>query len=420
MIPEEGNATDKPALLNEPEFEARELDDELRKQIREQLEADRLKVAVEEKMQQAQEMLQICSDKLTLEADKVLDPAAFVEGDDDAVNAEYQKLYVQLQDFREGLRKEVTDWASENGFIFGVTPLMTGYEMLDQSEDYPIVVAAESENSMFNPNAMNVAQQIFSTILSNEYNSNSLELYQPHGAYRQTEVTETKQYYTWFLIDFDIRHIPTLDEDGVRDSVIRAWQAEKAREKVQARGEKLAKMVEEVLSKETEEIPTMESILEGQTQTGEEDSPALEIGHSGSFTWLQPSFGFFQQQQGVELGQIRLENQQNRVLPRIGEDFMKVVFTELKENGVGVVPNLDLSTYYVVHVTDRTRPSEAAFALEGRGNPQRPGSEGFGASPFVRVMQNEIAGPVFRKWQERLLERYDIDQEEWLYLGSPQ
>ena len=88
---------------------------------------------------------------------------------------------------------------------------------------------------------------------------------------------------------------------------------------------------------------------------------------------------------------------------------MKVVFEGMADEDVDVVPNGDLSKYYLVQVTNRFPTPEIGedslrerFATEGQ-------QFSFRDSPILNVMQQQLDGPAGTEWETRLWKKYGID-----------
>ena len=101
----------------------------------------------------------------------------------------------------------------------------------------------------------------------------------------------------------------------------------------------------------------MSETLEGQTVLGNEDSPVLSMRQTLPFSWMEQSMTpqmNFMQQPTARLSSIRFADEIAGTVRYAGPKFMQAVFEDLDNNDVGVVPNEDFSSYYVVQVLDRT------------------------------------------------------------------
>jgi hypothetical protein len=159
----------------------------------------------------------------------------------------------------------------------------------------------------------------------------------------------------------------------------------------------------------------MSETLDGKTVLGTAESTALTMRQTLPFSWMEQSMTpqmNFMQQPTAQLSSIRFADEIAGTVRYAGPKFMEVVFEDIDNNGVGVVPNDDFSSYYVVQVLDRT-PSdthgdeilEQQFLTEGK-------QFGFARGAVASVIQSDVAGPTALEWEKATWRKYGIDPDE--------
>ncbi len=225
----------------------------------------------------------------------------------------------------------------------------------------------------------------------------------------------SESHYAYWAVEFSESHVPTLDEPGVKDMVIREFKRIKARELVTARAEQLAEQVRDGLAKEGDQRSGMAATLENATITDEEGSATLTVRESLPFSWLRQSQAAaqrFQQRPQAELSRIRFADGIS-ILDGVGNDFMKVIFEDMDDEDVAVVPNSDLSSYFVVHVSKRFPTRE--LGMDGlRERFAREGQMNFAASPVMGLMSGDIVSPAVLEWKRSLWRKHDLDPDRIL------
>jgi len=175
------------------------------------------------------------------------------------------------------------------------------------------------------------------------------------------------------------------------------------------------KEIEAGLAKPEGEKKTMSETLDGKTILATPDSTVLTMRQTLPFSWMEQSMTpqmNFMQQPTAELSSIRFADEIAGTIRYAGPKFMQVVFEDIGNNGVGIVPNDDFSSYYVVQVLDRT-PSdttgeeilEQQFLTEAK-------QFGFRNGVVASVIQNDVAGPTALEWEKNVWRKYGIDPDE--------
>ena len=406
----EGDAPKTPEI----EYEYRELDDELKEEIRQEIRGERIQQAIDEKMSAAVAEMEVLGRERSRERfARIEKESARFEGRSEEQQEALRELRESMLTFNDGLADRLKTFANENGMAYVETPLVSFADLME-SEDYPVGSAIEpNDNPMLAAQLPAVAQTLFQKFSGDEQ-SNDAQLFIPRRAVlRGAGLDDQSSHYVYWAVDFSLSHVPELEDDGVHDAVVTAWQRAAARALVKERGEGLAEKIRAGLTKEGDDRVEMLATLKGETTTGEEDSTALAVRKSLPFSWLRTSTASpmsFQQQQAV-LSPIMFEDAVGGQLELAGDVFMKSVFEDMNDEDVSVVPNADLSKYYVVHVTNRFPTAEAGedsllerFATEGQ-------QFAFQRSPILGAMQQQLAGPPARQWAENIWYIYGVDLE---------
>lgn len=410
--------TSKTPEIPETQYEYRELDDELKAEIRDEIMRQRVQEAIDEKLSQAKAQMEtIARDRSKERFSRIeKNPGAF-EGTDEEKQEALRELRVELAPFYDELNDRLKAYAGENGLTYVETPMLSYSELIEE-EDYPIGSATEpTENPMLAAQAPQVARTVFQSFSNSEQN-NDAQLYLVREAVlRSVNLDGGEHHYVYWAVDFSPSHVPTLDEPGIREMVVLEWKRQKARDLASKRAKELAEQVRTGLAKEGEAKQDMAAALKGATVTGEENGTELAVRKTMPFSWLRTSSASpmsFQTPQAT-LSPIQFEDVVGGMLERVDERFMEAVFNDMKDEEVDVVPNVDLSQYYVVHVTNRFPTPE----IGEDGLRERFANEGqqfaFARSPMVGVMQQQIAGPARLAWERDLWKKYGVDPD-----GEPQ
>ena len=393
------------------EFEYRELDNDLREEIREELLQTRVRTAIDTKMAEGWEFLRTIQTELSVTRDEFMqqDRQQFLDDPDAAAVALRNNMAQETPLCLEKMKA----YAEENGFTYAVTPLVS-YQDFISEDDYPLGVAREPNQTQFQApgSAEVIAYRIFSRF-NMDIAANDTQLFIPERAvYEPLSDGGTESHYAYWAVEFVESHIPTLEEPGVRDNVILTLKRIKAREILTARAELLAQKIRDGLAGADEEQATMAATLENETITGQDGSATLTVQATQPFSWLRQSQTpqtSFQSRPRAELSTIRFADGVSR-LSGVGQQFMKTIFEELGDEEVGIVPSPDRKRYFIVHVTNRFPTKDKGldglhdrFALEGRMN--------FMRSPVMGLMSNEIVNPTIIEWERNLWRKYGVDPD---------
>lgn len=400
-VPAAGDAS-QPAEqpFEEQKFEVRPLDDELKSEIRDQLLSRRVREAIEAKMGE------LMGDLKKLEAERRSHRLKLKEDNSELSDEQFA---AKMQEYSPTINQAAKALADKAGVAYVETPFIS-YLQLSSREDYPIGGATPPGGNPFAPSGPDVATTVFSAP------GDELQLFRP----RRAELTSFdpdggETHYAWWIIDNSESHVPTLDEPGIRDEVILTIKRGKARELAKRRATELAKQIRDGLALPEAEQKSMAATLENVTATGSPDAPKVPLRQTVRFTWMrqeaQQQMNFMQQQPEAVLSQIEFADETGGTLPLAFDDFMKVVFDDLQNNEVGVVPNADLSRYYVVQVVDRT-PTPEVGEDELRQRFLTEGTQfGFGRSALYPLMQQTLAMPAVVEWEKALWRKYGVDPD---------
>ena len=391
------SAPDTPEFVI-PKVEYKPLDDELRAEIREQLMDAKVRTTLDERL----DAIMIGVRKLE-EQRRSYRFSLFAQDRDIPKDALYKKMRESSSDTLESLK----ELAAEHNCEFVKTPLLSYMELVE-GESYPIGAATlpASNNT--------VAQQVFSTFPEDATSDTTLFIGE-RAVRNPSDPDGGEAKYAWVITECSPSHVATLEDPGIREQVVLAFKRTKARELAKARAEELKKAIETGLAKPDGEKKTMSETLEGQTVLGTEASTVLSMRQTLPFSWMEQSMTpqmNFGQQPTARLSSIRFADEIAGTIRYAGPKFMQVVFQEIVNNAVGVVPNEDFSSYYVVQVLDRT-PSDQngedilrqQFLTEGK-------QFGFSRGAVATVIQEDIASPTALEWEKATWRKYGIDPDE--------
>ena len=361
----EGDVETAPTTTPEDEpvdpLKPRELDDELREEIRDQI----LRRRTVDRMQ-----------KLVTEVyNHMLEDLAL--------------LALAAEDDPEGMSPEAISeklkaFAEERNLVHDVTPLMT-YRELSQSEEHPIGRAASDTNFQ---SSGNVADTVFNSTPTITYSAQSV-----------LDIESGSRFVYWKIEDAEAYQPESLESPGIREQVVNAWRELQARENAKQRAEELAKQAEGI------DKPLSE-ILAETTVTGEADGQAVSVIHPPRFSWLTRANP---QMSPNPFNRPAPQRTQLRTVPGlVGVQFMETVFNELREGEVGVTHSVDKSHYYVVRIDERTYgTSEDMQAFRDRFT-REPLFAPFGFSDYAKLADAEQR-QYRTNWADELFEKHGVD-----------
>ncbi len=395
-IPAAGQNGETPEFII-PKVEYKPLDDELKAEIRDQLLDEKVRKALQEKMDK------IIADLRTIEQSRSSARRDIVTKEPDIAAKD---LFEKMRPFGEKMVDEMKKLAEKHGASFVETPLLSDLELYE-GEAYPVGGAVDI--STRTP----VVDDAFASFYSGrEFDPyDDISLYSKRRAIKTSlDLDSEETQFAWWVIEFSPSHVPKLEDPGIRDQVVLALKRQKAREIAKKRAEDLAKIIKDGLAKPEGERKDMAASVEGQTLNGKPESAALTVRRTQIFSWLEPSMNpqmdFFQQTP-PRISQIQFSDDAGGSVRYAFGQFMKTVFEDIAANEVGVVPDDNLRSYYVVQPIDRNANEEILrqqFLTEGKQFAFRFGS-------LANLASAEIAAPANNAWELALWKKYGIDRE---------
>lgn len=165
------------------------------------------------------------------------------------------------------------------------------------------------------------------------------------GASQAEDVTTGDHYYFW-KIEHKPAHVPEFTEPGIKAKVLEEWKLEQARPLAKKRADELVS----ILSKSTKSAA---ETLGKSTITGQPNASQITVLNIPSFTWMSTPSA----QSGTQSRQFnQVQPTTIPQLPKASDEFMKLVYYELKPGEWGEAPAFDNSAYYVVKLDSRRMP----------------------------------------------------------------
>ena len=360
----------------------RELDNELKDEIREQILKDR----AFEKMGEAVDKAQVEMERLAAE---------YQEAGDEQKSAVAEKIAEQLREY-----------AADHGLSYVETDLMSMFELQTSSSEQ-IGGAVLSTGNAPQFEGISVVEDLFPR------SGQPGPLYLPQ---RADSRLGNKRYAYWKTQDVP-QHVPTFADKGVKEQVETAWKFDKARELAVQR----AQTLKELAQQNPGDLP---AALSGQTITGDRDADAVVIKETPRFSWLTtdrttPDFNF------DDFMAPRLSFVDGVDQP--GEEFFKAVFDDLKVGELGVTVNYPHTSVYVVKVRERDGAEPVPTDVEGYQTMDELRKKfladhesdrfGFASRPYNLIMTNALAR-LQGEWMKALNRRYGIEPDEMNALRS--
>lgn len=399
-IPSADGAAGAVPQFPEQKFETRPLDDELKAEIREQLQQRKVREKAEATM--AELLLQMKKHETARKDHRF----SLIESQQDI---KPERLTADMREYSKAINPAAKKLAESSECAYVETPFVSLYDLYN-SEDHPIGSAVPPGGNMFEPSGPDVANTVFSAP------GDDLQFYIPRRATRNSaDLDRGVSHYVWWICDNSETHVPTLDEPGIREEVVLALKREKARELAKKRADELAGKTREGLAKPDDQRQGMAASLENITITDKEGAAKVSVRQSLPFSWIRrqitSQMDFQQRQPQLSLSGIEFADEPGVYTEKIGFDFMKVIFEDMANNEVGVVPNDDLSAYYVVQVVDRNPTPDQGeddlrqkFLTEGK-------TSGFAGGGVVQLLREFVTADVTREWQAGVWRSYGIDPE---------
>ena len=356
------------------------LTDDLKDEIRGRINRERTLDALTQRTEDAAKKMRELADKYILDAAREANAAGKEFNDTDNAGP---------------MASEMKAWGEANGLKYIETPNLT-YLQFANEEEYPLGSATEPvEDDFSNPNPESIAVKLFNS-------PNKAVLYNP----AQAEDQLTNNRFAYWVIEETDSKVPTFEDDGIREQVVEAWKTIESRPLAKKRAEELKVKVEAALA----DGKTISDALAEETTTGAKQGVIIAVRNAPRFSWMRRSSASpnsFMPQPPVMSQVIGVDG--------AGRDFMRYVFEELNDGDVGVVPNSDFSSYYIVQAINRTPSSEENVAK--LREEFMKGSYFNFMSPIAPIVRNEQLLEN-SKWTKRLEEKYDLDWNKFAAMNE--
>lgn len=327
--------SDSPESLPMPKL--RELDDDLKLEIREAIARERAFEQIAAALDQAYEFMV----PLGLDYETTTDAAE---------KKEKAKLIA------EKLKK----YADEHNLEYKETPEWEYEQLLIE----PIGMAFESQKR--SPVASDV-------LMRGENGESRMPLYSP----RRVDLRNRRGSFAYWKINDTPARTTDLKEEAVHEKVVRAWKFDQARVLAEKRAKALADLAKS-------EGNNLVSAVSGESATGQKGDPPLSVIETPEFTWLSRPQSIPSAQQEPSTTDIPL-------IPNVGPDFMKAIFEDVKVGEVGVAANSNRSIFYVFKVKDRENAVEDGGVAEQQIRKQFLAERFTGLYPIIKSPYESLA-----------------------------
>jgi hypothetical protein len=338
-----------------PKIRYKPLDDDLREQIRDSIVSDRRKKLLKDQAAKAVEAVREVGYSFSTSSDiKLSDPDP-----------------AQLKEIERRSEDKLRQIADNLGMKFNKTDLVSMRELRD----------IDGLGKAVEPIGEGALRQEPTTIVDQAFGNSALcRVFQSDGQ-------DSTTYVCWKVQDAPV-HIPTLDEPGIREQVVKAWKRQEALPLAKKRAEELA-------AKARGGDKEFADALEGETVTGEPKSLSLIV------SLQSPEFSFYEESSAPlsmrgQASEVRLGNP--IVVNNPGRKFMQVAFDRLGAGEVGSAPNDDASVYYIVKVISRRDADREVFKSAPLFDP---------SSAYADVARQERE-EIVREYTNRLGEKYAV------------
>lgn len=354
--------SDSPSALPAPKY--RELDEELKLEIRETLIKEKAFDKVVAELDKAKELM----DKLSLEYDSTVEAA-------------------KKEEKAKVVAEKLKEFATARNLEYKETELLS----YDDLSGEPIGTAIEGRGR--SPVAVEVFIQI-------DNGQPRMPLYYP----RRADLKESNQAFAYWKIAEVPAEPGDLKSDAVREKVIAAWKFDRARLLAENRAKDLVEKVKTTGN----DLP---AALATESITGDKDAPPIAVIPTEEFTWLRANSSVPGAGQAPTISVIPL-------IDDIGDKFMKTVFEDLKDGDVGMVFDDNRSTVYIVRVMNRETGKNDEGGVVKHERQQRFLKEKFTSaffpltrSPYEALAENEQR-MIEQSWQRNFQQQHDVEWDQ--------
>ncbi len=373
--PTAADTSEKPPALDSlpmpaPAARYRELDDDLKEQIRETVRTDKALAKMGEVSDAALEMMmELSLDYMSVEL-KARDQAA-------------SKFAALLKNYAEkhGLEYKETEEMSQ-------LEMMTSLDERIGSATDPVSATGASRSRT------SVAEEVFE--MEGSGRGYRLSKFSP----RRADIPRGARYTYWKTLEVPAKP-PELKDALVHKKVLEAWKLEKARPLAEKRANELVALIKQGEA-------DIAGALSGQTINGTNDSIAASIRETAKFSWLRlpqslPQFGLQQPTESTIDG-----------IGQPGYPFMKTIFDDMQDGDVKVVANASKSSFFVVRVHDRDGVTTEVEGVTSLADLQkqflREQFSNFLPTPY-EFIGAVIQANVDNSWRAGFRQRFGIDFE---------
>lgn len=283
----------------------------------------------------------------------------------------------------EAIAASVKEFAEAKGLKYYETSFVSAEE-LRASTEYKIATATDPiDPSNFNRQGpTSIVDHVFAR---NNDNTHSPEVAEDLG---------TKNRFAYWVVERKAAHVAKFKDPGIREQVLKSWKLAEARPKAESRAKELAKLA-------TDKKPLTE-VMADQTTTGDKDGLQLTVVEP-------PEFAHFTQQgsSAPQVGSLNLDSQPVELtqivgLDKVGDDTLSAI-DAMTVGSTAVVPNLDGSAFFVIHLKGRVDVSADDDA------PQRKDFiEKWPFSVPASQLANNTSVPLRREWYESIERKYGV------------
>lgn len=351
-----------PESLPGPKF--RDLDEDLKLEIREEILRERAFVKIGAELDRAKEFMV----NLGLDYDTVTDK------DEKSKKA-------------KSVAEQLKKYAIDHNLEYVETALLS-YSELDSD---PLGLAFEAKSRV------PVAQELFSPGPRGE---SRVPLYSPHRA----DLKSHRGAFAYWKISELPAEIANLKDDAIHAKAVSAWKFDQARSLAEKRAAELLKKIKA-------EGNDMPAALAGESVTGEKTDPAITIIQTDPFTWLTTNRSVPGAPQDPLISRIPL-------IDNIGNNFMKTVFEDLNEGDVAVIADEPRSVFYVVKVINRETAHDDDGGVARHERQQKFMKEEF-SSKFYPLMKSPYQAlahypqqQIDQQWRKNFEQSHQVNWEE--------
>ena len=207
----------------------------------------------------------------------------------------------------------------------------------------------------------------------------------------------------WKIADLPAQ-VANPQDAAVHARVVSAWKFNQARSLAEQRAKELAAKVKS-------DADSMPAALSGESVTGVKTDPAITIIPTDPFAWLSVNQSVPGGSRGPTISAIPL-------IPNIDNGFMQVVFGDLNEGETGVAVDRPRAIYYVVKVISRDLAKDDDGGVAKREHHERFMHEEFSSRlfPIIKTPYQSMAAipqqVIDNTWRRNFQQQHHVTWEE--------